>query len=190
MLDRDAGVVPRRRHLRVGQAVFQRRALTVPVGDDRQQLIAVRCVVREADVRLVAQVMPMQVVEAVEAEVAERERRDAILEPRRVRRIRDQIRRLLMRHGERVARALAHARCQLVVEVDAGDAVVSIEERIEIRAAEGGRSRRAVVLQLTAGDEAQRRRWAERDAGARRDRRVAERAVRLAVVRRDPGPAE
>src|SRR3954453_22281862 len=138
--------------------------------------------------------MAGQLVEDVEREIAEREWSRSPVELRRVRRVGDQVLRLLVRDRGRIAGALAKRRRDLLIEGGAADAVVALEEGAEVGTAKSDLSRRAVVLQLTASDDAQRRRVADRDARRSGNGRVAEGAIRLAVVgvqsRRSEGVVE
>src|SRR3954464_5456836 len=118
--------------------------------------------------------MAGQLVEDVEREIAEREWRRSPVELRRVRRVGDQVRRLLVRDRGRIAGALAKPRRDLLIEGGAADAVVALEEGVEVRTAKSDLSRRAAVLQLTACHDAQRRRVADRDTGRSGNGRVAE----------------
>src|SRR5262249_10552085 len=71
MLCRDAEVIARRRSRGACKTIQQCRALAVPVGEYGEQLVAALAVVGQADIGLVTGVMPVQIVEAVEGEVAE-----------------------------------------------------------------------------------------------------------------------
>src|SRR5439155_24327696 len=121
----------------------------------RQQLLTRRGAA-EARIRLVARVVTTQVREAVVREVTEGERRAPAVEAWHIRRIDLQIRRLLMRHADRIGRALLPPIGDLMVERGAEDAVAAMEEDVHIRPAERRSAWHAGAAELGPADEAQR----------------------------------
>src|SRR5207244_4556802 len=99
-------------------------------------------------------------------------------------------RRLLIRRAQRVSRALPKERGELLVEADAGHAVVSLEKRIEIGTPECRGAWSACALELAASDDPEGGAVADRDAHIREKRRVVEIVVGHAVVRRRAAGAE
>src|SRR4051812_46281039 len=99
--------------------------------------------------------MPPQVRPAVEREIRELERCDAIAESRCVWRVCHEVRRLLIRYGQRVCRALPEDGDELLVEGDPADAVVPLEEGVEVGSPKCRLSRRAGVFELSSPDDAQ-----------------------------------
>ena len=74
---------------------------------------------------------------------------------------------MLIRDCERIGRALPKRGAQLLIERDPADAIVPLEERVEVRPPECRLPRRPGVLEFSAPYHAQRRRFAERDADVR-----------------------
>ena len=130
--------------------------------------------------------LPAQIRPTVERKVRKLERRGAALETWCVWGIGDEIRRLIVRNRERVARALSERRIvQLLVERHANRTVVAVEERVEVGPAERRLTRRARVLQFTARDHANDRRTVDGCAAVRGQRRILESIVGDLVVSRE-----